>query len=176
MEWVLPNYLTKTQSGNIFPHFKSYDYLSKDNGCYSTSSSSIAFPYMGSMLITFSCRSYRIFSIKCPRHLIKILNFWPGVFSRPVFNRGPAFTNEMRFPAIFPGRFIITDPRKPRGSLSVLDDFSPDNSKLQYYGTYGTCTMLQSRFVSLTNSTWTIYEWSERCRTSVWYEYKVLSL
>ena len=81
---------------------------------------------------------YRIFSIKRPQRLFKIRQFWPGVFSRPAFNRGPAFINEMRFSAIFPGWFIITDPRKPRGSLSVLDDFSLDYPKLQYYGTVHT--------------------------------------
>ena len=72
---------------------------------------------------TDSFLACRIFSIKRPRRLFKIRQFSPGVFSRPAFNRGPAFINEMRFSAIFPGLFIITDPRKPRGSLSVLDDF-----------------------------------------------------
>ena len=37
---------------------------------------------------------YRIFSIKCPRHLFKT---WPqglGVYLKPAFNRGPAFNRE----------------------------------------------------------------------------------
>ena len=42
---------------------------------------------------------------------------WPAVLSRP------AFINDMQFSVIFSGWFIITDPRRPRGSLSGWDDF-----------------------------------------------------
>ena len=72
---------------------------------------------------TDSFLAYLFFSIKRPRRLFKIRQFSPGVFSRPALNRGPAFVNEMRFSAIFQGLFIITDPRKLRCSLSMLEDF-----------------------------------------------------
>ena len=55
----------------------------------------------------------------------------------PAFNRGPAFINESDFQPFFPGLFIITDPRKPRGSLKVLHFFAVQQlSQLCYAGIF----------------------------------------
>ena len=85
-------------------------------------------------------------------------SFDPAFFQSrtPEFNRGPAFINEMRFSALFSRWCIITDPQKPRGSLSVREDFSLDYPKLHYYGTVHTARVPccnQDLSVSLTNST-----------------------
>ena len=53
---------------------------------------------------------YHIFSIKRPRRLFKIWQFWPGVFLRPAFNQGPAFNNEMRFQPFFLVDFLLPIP------------------------------------------------------------------
>ena len=55
----------------------------------------------------------------------------------------------MQFSAIFPGWFITTDPWKPKGSLSVLDDFSLDYPKLRRYFSFERLLKYQNRILYL---------------------------
>ena len=71
------------------------------------------------LCINFSFLYYCIFLIKRSWRSYKNQQFWPGVFSRPAINRGPALINQMQFSVIFSGWFIITRPRRLGGSLSA---------------------------------------------------------
>ena len=62
--------------------------------------------------------AYCILSIKHHWRLLKNWWFWPSLFSSRAFNQGLAFINEMQFSVTFSGWFIITDPQRPRSSLS----------------------------------------------------------
>ena len=59
-----------------------------------------------------------------------------------------------------------------KSSLSVLDDFSLDYSKLQYYGTvpYIRHVYHVAIKICITNKQHMNYIWCESCRTSKWYE------
>ena len=61
---------------------------------------------------------YRIFSIKRPRRLFQTWPHGPGGYSKPAFNRGPAFINEVFFLLPFYQVDLLTlNLRYPDGTI-----------------------------------------------------------
>ena len=82
--------------------FESHEYYCKPNtnsNCLKARGGLEKLGFMNYNELLLS-NTYRIFAIKRPRRLFKTWPQGPGVYLKPVFNRGPAFINEVKFSSL----------------------------------------------------------------------------